>query len=237
MLNVACGTVTHLQWNNIDFGPYALLARHSRVAALLHRCGLISELRWERLMRVDPTIVRWDIRNGIPYPTSTFDVVYHSHFLEHLRMRHATELIKECRRVLKPSGVLRVAVPDLAYLFRQYCESMHDPIVHGQAIEALIGQMVRDQATGPNEQKGAMKFIEKLIRGTTEKTGERHLWMYDAISLKKLLMDLGFVNCTVQSSATSIIPGWKEFRLDADDDGIPYKPESLYMEAVRPKQD
>lgn len=237
MLNVGCGPVTHLQWNNIDFGPYALLARHRRVAALLHRCGVITELRWERLGGIDPAIVRWDLRNGIPYLTSTFDVVYHSHFLEHLRRRHAPGFLKECRRVLKSGGVLRVVVPDLAYYFCQYEQSMHDPIAHGQAIEALIDQMVRDKATGPNEQKGALKFIEKLIRGGAEKAGERHLWMYDAISLKTLLMDLGFVNCTVQSAVTSVIPGWKEFRLDADGDGIPRKPESLYMEAVRPAQD
>jgi SAM-dependent methyltransferase len=227
----------HLQWNNIDFGPYALLAPHPRVAALLRRCGLISELRWERLLGVDPAIVRWDMRNSIPYPTSSFDVVYHSHFLEHLSRSHAAGLLKECRRVLRPGGVLRVAVPDLAYLVRQYRETMGNPIEHGQAIEALTDQMVREHATGPNEQKGTAGFIERLIRGTPEKTGERHLWMYDAVSLKKLLADVGFVNCTVQSSVTSLIPGWKEFHLDADANGVPYKPESLYMEAVRPAQD
>lgn len=237
MLNLACGPRTHPDWNNIDFGPYAMLAPYRRVTALMRRCGLISDLRWQRLRNVDPTIRRWNLRNGIPYPASTFDVVYHSHFLEHLRRPHARKFITECKRVLKPGSVLRVVVPDLAYYSRQLGETLLDPVAHGQVIEALIDQMVRDQAAGPNEQKGALKFFEKLIRGGAEKAGERHMWMYDAISLKKLLTELGFENCTVQSSVTSIIPRWKEFCLDADGDGAPYKPESLYMEAVRPTQE
>lgn len=233
MLNVGCGAVTHPQWNNVDFSPYALMAKHPQVANLLRKLHLISDLRWERLMGVDTAIVRWDLRRGIPYPESSFDVVYHSHFLEHLSRRDAIEFLKECRRVLKLGGVLRIAVPDLALLVRQYCESMRDATEHGRAIEALFEQIVRDQAMGPNEQRGPARILEKLVRGTPEKTGERHLWMYDSISLKELLTNLGFANCRIESAVTSIIPGWGEFHLDANGDGIPRKLESLYMEAVR----
>lgn len=236
MLNLACGARTHPEWNNVDFGPYARLAQHPRIATLMRRCGLISDLRWQRLGSVDPTTRHWNLRKGIPYPASTFDVVYHAHFLEHLRRPHAAAFLKECQRVLKPGGVLRVVVPDLSYYFHQCSETVNDPVAHEQAIEFLIDQMVRDQATGPNEQKGALKFFEKLIRGGSERSGERHLWMYDAVSLKRLLVNLGFVDCTVQTCVTSRVPGWRAFLLDANGDGITYKPESLYMEAIRPAE-
>lgn len=89
-------------------------------------------------------------------------------------------------------------------------------------------------AVGPNEQR-LTKVVEKLIRCSPEKT-ERHSWMYDFVSLKRPLADLGFVNCGTQSVVTSVIPGWKEFRLDANKDDIRCKPESLYMEAVHPHE-
>lgn len=232
MLNIACGTITHPLWNNIDFSPYAALAKRPILARLLHRLGLISEVRWSRLLRVDPDIVQWDLRKGLPYPNESFDVVYHSHFLEHLPRSAVPEFLKECRRVLKPCGVLRIAVPDLRYLVADYSATEDDPVRHEQAIEALLDQMVRKEAVGPAQQKGLMRAVERIVRGSPDKTGERHLWMYDHVSLKRVLMSLGFDDCTVRTAVTSSIIRWHEFKLDADDNGIPYKPESLYMEAI-----
>ncbi len=53
------------------------------------------------------------MRQGIPFPDRSFDVVYHSHVLEHLSKSEASKFLKECSRVLRPQGVLRVVVPDL----------------------------------------------------------------------------------------------------------------------------
>src|SRR5687768_11717320 len=100
MLNVACGTRMHWDWNNLDFSPYALLARKPWLAALMKRAGLLSAERQERLTGIDPTIIRWDLRRGIPFAADSFDVVYHSHFLEHIDPQYAPGLLKECHRVL-----------------------------------------------------------------------------------------------------------------------------------------
>jgi SAM-dependent methyltransferase len=234
MLNVACGTITHRQWNNIDFSPYAALAKRPKIARFLYRAGLLSEVRWNRLMRLDPDIVQWDLRKGLPYAAASFDVVYHSHFLEHLSRSHGIELLKECWRVLKPNGLLRIAVPDLNCLIADYCATEDDPIRHEKAIEALLDQMVRKEAVGPAQQKGLMRFVERIVRGNPDQTGERHLWMYDQVSLSATLTVLGFVDCSVHTAITSSVPGWHEFQLDADENALPYKPESLYLEALRP---
>jgi hypothetical protein len=65
-------------------------------------------------------------------------------------------------------------------------------------------------------------------------SGERHLWMYDERNLHEALRKAGFTAPTRQSAGSSSWDGWADQNLDIEDDGRPYKPESLYMEAVKP---
>ena len=60
-----------------------------------------------------PGIIAHDLRLGIPFPDATYDLVYHSTMLSHLRPPDALSLMRECGRVLKPGGVLRVVTEDL----------------------------------------------------------------------------------------------------------------------------
>lgn len=50
-----------------------------------------------------------DITKPLPFSEHTFDVVMLSHTLEHISEPY--ELLRECRRVLKPGGLLILAVP------------------------------------------------------------------------------------------------------------------------------
>ena len=50
------------------------------------------------------------------------DAIYASHMLEHLDRAEARSFLAECRRVLKPGGILRLAVPDLRNAAYQYLQ-------------------------------------------------------------------------------------------------------------------
>lgn len=63
--------------------------------------------------------------------------------------------------------------------------------------------------------------------------GERHRWMYDHVSLGELLATAGFAEVRRTDAVESRIPGFRAACLDADSAGRPWKPDSLYMEAVR----
>ncbi|MDR2855885.1 MAG: methyltransferase domain-containing protein [Methanomicrobiales archaeon] len=63
--------------------------------------------------------------------------------------------------------------------------------------------------------------------------GEVHQWMYDRYSLSRLLMEVGFSKITQVTSTQSSIQAYTSYNLDTEPDGSTYKPDSLYIEALR----
>jgi predicted SAM-dependent methyltransferase len=94
MLNVGCGVTFHPDWVNID------------------------------LISTSPHVTAHDLRKGIPYPDGHFDVVYHSHVLEHMTNFQGKLFMTETLRVLKSGGTVRVVVPDLESIARCYLEKL-----------------------------------------------------------------------------------------------------------------
>ncbi|MCB9079911.1 MAG: methyltransferase domain-containing protein [Anaerolineaceae bacterium] len=93
-LNLGCGHRFHPDWTNINF------------------------------VSTGENVIVHDLTRGIPFPDTMFSVVYHSHLLEHFPKSLAPKLIEECYRVLRPHGILRIAVPDLEQIVRMYVEAI-----------------------------------------------------------------------------------------------------------------
>ncbi len=240
LINLGSNTRVAPGWTNVDFSWIIRLGRHPALCRLLHRLGLLSHDRYGRILRLDPTTVSWDLRKGIPFPDLTFDAVYHCHVLEHIDREFAPVFLRECFRVLKPAGILRAVVPDLEHLARVYLDTvervpsgatMDD---HLRAVENMIDQMVVRTPRIRREQKLIVRWAEHILVGDTARAGVLHRWMYDRLSLGKMLRDMGFLDVREQTDRTSQIAGWESFNLDTDPDGSPYKPGSLYMEGRRP---
>jgi SAM-dependent methyltransferase len=125
-LNLGCGRRFHRAWTNVDF---------------------VSE---------DPQVIPHDLRKGIPFPDGSFEVVYHSHVLEHFSKPEAAFFLKECRRVLRPGGIVRVVVPDLEEIAKQYLALVEQGRVDSPQWVAdyewilleMYDQTVRDRAGG-----------------------------------------------------------------------------------------
>lgn len=67
--------------------------------------------------------IQCDITQGLPYEDKTIDGIYSEHFIEHLSQRDNVAFLRECRRVLKPGGRVRIATPDLDELIHQYADN------------------------------------------------------------------------------------------------------------------
>ncbi|MGH8693080.1 MAG: class I SAM-dependent methyltransferase [Burkholderiales bacterium] len=90
LLNVGCGSNFHSDWLNVDVVPPSA------------------------------AVMAVDVRKGLPFTDEVFDAVYCSHLLEHLPRQKAASLLRHMHRVLRPGGVIRVVVPDLETLAREY---------------------------------------------------------------------------------------------------------------------
>jgi predicted SAM-dependent methyltransferase len=64
-----------------------------------------------------------DVRCGLPFQAGSVDSIYTTHMLEHLYSDELEHLLKECRRVLKPGGGMRIIVPNLASAIRAFQEN------------------------------------------------------------------------------------------------------------------
>jgi len=64
--------------------------------------------------------VRADVRRRLPFRDGSIDFIFSEHLIEHLTRDEAVRFLAECRRVLIPGGVFRVATPDLEMLAKEY---------------------------------------------------------------------------------------------------------------------
>ena len=126
MLNLGCGGRYHKDWINIDFNSSG------------------------------PDVIKHNLCLGIPSPNEDFDVVYHSDILEHFPKSYAPEFLKECWRVLKPGGIIRVVQPDLEQIVRLYLDALDRSLQGDQEAQKrydwlvieLLDQMVRNRSGG-----------------------------------------------------------------------------------------
>jgi hypothetical protein len=100
-----------------------------------------------------PGYENWDLKTGqpaypLPLPNNSVDEVRASHVLEHFSHLEVMDVLGEWARVLKPGGVLKVAVPNFDWIIA----NNKDPILHlyvmgGQTDEYDFHHSIFDEET------------------------------------------------------------------------------------------
>lgn len=202
-VNLGCGGSPTPGWLNIDNSPTVWLARFPLADLIPGKRKFIKAIKMENIVYGDA--------QRITLPDSSVDVLYTSHMLEHLDREEAGVFFKEARRVLRNGGILRIAVPDLNRLVKEYLRT-------GDAEKFLEAcHMAVPKPRG---------FIAKL-RYSFFSGFRHHHWMYDAPSIHRALTAAGFVSIHVRKPGETIIPNPGALDLRERED------ESLYVEAVR----
>ena len=148
----------------------------------------------------------------IPEADNSVSLIYCSHTLEHLAKKASKRFLKECFRILKPSAVMRIALPrtstDFYYLSlseTQNLEKGHQSDLMRESAYNVLSDTTffnnEDLSLMIKESKfDASKFYEISLREGisnkfNSKNPERHLTFWDYESLTKLSRELGFSKC------------------------------------------
>jgi predicted SAM-dependent methyltransferase len=71
-------------------------------------------------LNVEQGVFRLDATKPFPFPSNSFEEIFTEHMIEHISYTDALAMLKECYRVLRPGGKLRVTTPDLKFLIALY---------------------------------------------------------------------------------------------------------------------
>lgn len=71
-----------------------------------------------------PAVTATNLARPLPIPSNSLEVVYSSHFLEHVPLSEVPVLLGEIYRVLKPGGVVRLVLPDFENVAREYLSQL-----------------------------------------------------------------------------------------------------------------
>lgn len=115
----------------------------------------------------------WHATDGLPCEDGACQWIYSEHFLEHLSPADGLTLLRDCRRALRPGGVLRIAMPDLRESVRQYWEG--------------------DWKAQPWLKQYGFDWIQtgaEMLNIAFREWG--HLWLYDREELHRRLKEAGF---------------------------------------------
>jgi predicted SAM-dependent methyltransferase len=133
-VNLGCGARFHPDWTNIDLVAQA------------------------------PFVIAHDLRNGIPLPDESCDVVYHAAVLEHIRVPDVGPFMRECCRVLKPAGVIRIGVPDLERLCRLYLQKLELAAADDEASAADYDWIMIEMYDQVTREHGGGAMLDYLAR-------------------------------------------------------------------------
>jgi predicted SAM-dependent methyltransferase len=147
-----------------------------------------------------------DLRRPLPLATGSADCIFSEHVIEHLRDEEADRFFRECHRILKPGGAIRLVTPDLEKFARAYLADDRDFFLRASP-----------------EAPEAVNALNLLFR----RSGH-HNYIFDYGELERFLRRAGFPDVRRSSFGHSARPG---MNLDCSDDQR--RAESLYVEAFK----
>jgi SAM-dependent methyltransferase len=184
-LNIACGpnVFPYDGWINYDKANFNQYFEHLRNAPLVgmpeHQQAVAL---WVRL-RAAAIVRHHDVTKPFTqHADSSVDFIYCGQMIEHLNRRtQVVPFLKECYRMLKPGGVLRMTTPNLDDLW---------PTIHG------YGKYAADQPEWFREATASEQFCYLAFGASgpycTQTNYEGHMFLYSKASLSKALLEAGF---------------------------------------------
>lgn len=139
-----------------------------------------------------PTLLHLDATRVFPFSEGTFDFIFSEHMIEHVPYLAGCHMLRECFRVLRPGGKIRISTPDLKFLIELYT---NDKLPLQSAYIKWAKEAFVPWATDVTDTFVINNFFRDW----------GHCFIYDEKTLRKSMQDAGFqsvVKCALQESAT-----------------------------------
>jgi predicted SAM-dependent methyltransferase len=116
----------------------------------------------------------------MPFKDKTFDFIFCEHFIEHISIDNSLKFLKECYRILKKGGIIRITTPDLEKLIKLYFDT-NEFVKREELMRVIYG---KEASLSPCE------LFNNYMHHW------RHKFIYDKNFLASILMKTGFTNLT-----------------------------------------
>lgn len=192
-LHVGCGNILLPGWLNI------LFEKREEYGRIIHRNGTL--------------FLNYNLLKEWPFVESSVSYITGSHFIEHLDLNQGMRFTRECFRILKKGGVIRLSCPDLEVYATNY-------VKRNRAF--FDNPLIREWCCFKN----AVTFGEIFIAKAYD-SGGSHKWFYDFESLKHILETAGFKNVKRVGRLEGQTPDLEKIEPDRRE------LETVYVEAVK----
>ncbi|KEF43257.1 MAG: hypothetical protein ER33_00500 [Cyanobium sp. CACIAM 14] len=212
-LHMGCGQTFLEGWINCDGSLSARLATLPRPLLQVARAtGLVDERTFDfiRFLRAHD-VVPVDVLRRWPFADQSIDLIYTSHMIDCFAEQQIRHFFRECLRVLKSGGALRLAGLDLAREVQTYLEDRDS-----RRLVSMISPP-RSEAIGLRQ-----KLRDLVV------PAKHYLAHHDAGSITAMLAEVGFVDIDTLSPGHSTIEGIEPVNLHQR------QGESMYIEARKP---
>ena len=179
-----CGHSAPIEWLNFDVSP----------TLRVQKTPILGKLLKNKLNTTFAPNVRYgDIVKGLPVEDNSCDGVYCSHILDNLALEDFRRAVKNTFKILKVDGIFRCVLPDLEFEVRTYIKNLDSGDKSASIkfqTETILGFVKRPRG------------LRQILISNLE--NNRHLWMWDRLSMVEELSNVGFSDirpCAFHDSA------------------------------------
>jgi predicted SAM-dependent methyltransferase len=172
------------------------------------------------LWRCDPSVLWLDACARYPFPDASLDHVFSEHVIEHMPLDQGRAMLAECHRVLRPGGRIRIATPDLRFLWALHAPEKTE--LQRRYLAWSVEHLLKTDAA-----TDAM-VINNFFRDWG------HCFIYDQETLTRALTAAGFVDVVACPLGESEEPHLRGLENEARMPPGFLRLETLVLEARRP---
>lgn len=122
-----------------------------------------------------------DATKPFPFSSASFDYVFSEHQMEHVDYTDAANMLRECHRVLRPGGKIRIALPSVDRLLALFAPSPSD------LQQKYIAIQSETCYPGAGQPKPCFAINAAFMNWG-------HRFLYDRLTLESLLQEIGYTN-------------------------------------------